>query len=493
MNAFSSDMTILLAVPHGFAARYLLRTDILPTLLEHGARVVILTPNPDEEYFREEFGRPGVVIESFLTEKSEAYFQASYPQRFMRTIRLFTLNARGGDITTVDDMFAISRAERGKTAILHRARNILLDSSIYTLRRSKLLRRAFRTAESNLFPGRFYQDLFDRYRPNLLVTTSLGYFRHDDYLMRAARRNSVPTASVILSWDNTTSWGMSGAPYDWVIAQTETMRRELIGLHDTEDNRIFVEGVAYFDHYFAENPPEDRSTFFKRFGLDPDKRLILLSTQSPNIFPWNADMIAMLAEAVEDGRLPGDCQIVARLHPLHLRYQNGRAVYQDLFDEYERLQQRYPFIVFNRPKLLSKRLEADMPTSEMVDVYGLLHFADVQINQFSTIAVEGCIFDLPTINLGFEPGDQAKKTRLKHSSDLAARRSHNRRITETGGVPTVYSPEELIDLTRRYLENPSLHKVERMKVVENECHPNPGCAGRRIGLRLLELASQGRQ
>src|SRR5436190_21509966 len=55
--------TVMLVVTQGFSARYLLRTGILPRLRERGARVVVLTPNADEPYFRAEMEAAGAVVE----------------------------------------------------------------------------------------------------------------------------------------------------------------------------------------------------------------------------------------------------------------------------------------------------------------------------------------------------------------------------------------------------------------------------------------------
>jgi len=451
--------------------------------------VVVLTPNSHEEYFQEEFEDENTFIEHLEVEQSNEYFICSRIQRFLRQLRVFVLDA-SGDITTIDDLYRIYRKERTSVGLHRKARNLLFDLLVFVFRRSKFLRKALIWIDGRLFIGHFHRHLFEKYRPDMLVTPSLGYFRHDEYIMREARYHNVPVVSVILSWDNTTSWGMAGAFADYVIAQTELMKEELVRLHDFDSSKIFVEGIAYFDHYFHLEALPNREAFFVKMGLDPNRRLIILATQSPNIYPWNPDLIAMVAGAIEDGRLPKDCQLLVRLHPLHLRYADGQAVYQDLLDEYEQMKDRYPFIAFNFPRALSTKLEADMPRSEMVDVACMLRYADVLVNHFSTIAVEASIFDLPTINVGFEPGPLNKRTKLKQSSELAERRTHNQRVIRTGGIRTIYSEEELIDAINRYLHDCKLDAQGRGIIRQNEIGPNRGCAGKHIGQRLLSLLDE---
>ena len=449
----------------------------------------MLTPNDDEQYFKEEFESDGVLVRHLEVERSTAYFSSSRLQQFLRQIRVFVLNG-SGDITTIDDLYSNFRRERSANGILRRAKNAAFDWAVWALRRSRLLRTTLISLESRLFAGHFHSRLFDQYRPDMVVTPSLGYFRHDEYLMREAKRRGVPVVSVILSWDNTTSWGMAAAKTDYVIASTDLMRQELIGLHDLDPLQVFVEGVAYFDHYYRRESLPDRSTFFSEFGLDAQRRLILLATQSPTIFPWNPDLISMVARAVADGRLPEDCQLLVRLHPLHLRYDNGQPVYKDLLDEYDRVQREYPFVVFNRPAPLSTRLHADMPRSEMTDVACMLAYSDVLVNHYSTLAVESSLFDLPAINVGFAPGDLAKMTGPRQSATLPERRTHNQRVIQAGGVRTARAEEELIEYIGMYLSDRSIDTEGRSTVRLNESGPNPGQAGRHVGERLLQLLEQ---
>ena len=111
----------------------------------------------------------------------------------------------------------------------------------------------------------------------------MGYYRDDAYFMREARLNQVPVAAVIMSWDNTTSWGLGGAWPEHVIAQTEIMRHELMELHGVAHAKITVEGIPYFGPLFpGPKPLPSREDTFGRLGLDPAKRLIFLGHPVPH-------------------------------------------------------------------------------------------------------------------------------------------------------------------------------------------------------------------
>ena len=75
--------TILIAVNQGFASRYLLRTDIFRVLRASGAKLVVLSPNGDEEYFKKEFEDDNVIVERMNIEAYKAY-DKNRLQRFLR-------------------------------------------------------------------------------------------------------------------------------------------------------------------------------------------------------------------------------------------------------------------------------------------------------------------------------------------------------------------------------------------------------------------------
>jgi hypothetical protein len=100
---------------------------------------------------------------------------------------------------------------------------------IMLLRRSRLLRRSLVALESTLFTPRLFEHVFQQYQPDLVVVASVGNLRGADaLLMREARRHGCKVASVVLSWDNSSSRGIGGATPDFVVAWTPTMKRELV-------------------------------------------------------------------------------------------------------------------------------------------------------------------------------------------------------------------------------------------------------------------------
>jgi hypothetical protein len=328
-----------------------------------------------------------------------------------------------------------------------------------------------------------------------VVVSSLGTFDYDQYLMRAARRRGIPVAAVVLSWDNTTTRGYPGATPDEVVTWTEVMRQEVAELHDLPPETAAPAGVAHFDPYWRPDPGYDRDTFLRELGADPRRRIVFVATRSPNSYPYNPNIAELLAEAVRRGELP-DTQLVVRIHPLHYRRQgSGRFAYQDALDAFARIAAAYPEeLVLNVPRFDPEGLDYAMPESEMTLLSRLLRAADVIVTVFSTINIEGAIFDKPLVNVCFEdlPAHYDVAWRARFDVIADSQVVHNRRVVETGGVVLVRSPEEMVREVAESLRDPARHAEGRRRIVETEAGPNRGRAGEAVAGRLLALAAARR-
>ena len=96
--------------------------------------------------------------------------------------------------------------------------------------------------------------LLNRLSPDLVLTTSLGTFSFDEFILRAAKKKNIRNCSIILSWDNTTTRGYASFHADKVISWTDIMKNELIEFHDVDEKKIYIGGVAHFDDYYNLKP-----------------------------------------------------------------------------------------------------------------------------------------------------------------------------------------------------------------------------------------------
>lgn len=477
----TKKQTIFIAVDQGFSARYLLRTDIFKVLKSSGARIVILTPNADEEYFVKEFADDNVFIEP-LNLKGYKEYSKNRIQSFLRQARWYVMNGKM-DLHTIDMRYNLHKSRRKKDSIKDKIYNFLFDLVVAILRKSKRLRKLEIALESKFFTPSIHSELFKKYHPEKMLITSLGYFGFDHYLMREAKKHEVKVISVILSWDNTSSKGMPGAFADHVVAWSENMKNELIGYSDIDSNKIFVGGIAHFDCHYRKESFWSKEELYSRLGLDPDRKLIFFAPKSPNKYPWNPDIVESIAKAIEEDRFVYPCQLLVRLHPLNFRVKNGEFRFKADTERHMALKEKYRYLFYDIPKILSKKMPMDMPISEMSKLSAILNNADIFLSYFSTMMLEASIFDLPIINVAFYSHNI-----YLDKNDLQVMQSpHIRRIIDSKGVITIHNINDLVDTINAYLRNRDLDASGRKALWENECGYNAGNAGKKIGEYVYQL------
>jgi len=478
---------IVLAVHQGFSIRYLMQTEILRTLQEADCRIIVLAQD-DSEYLATRYGRERIEYLTIPWDVGRRFANRSRIERALNFIRQYT---HRGFVRVSEHHYWIAVRDgnlfrRGPVWWL---RHSALRLAILAARRMFALRRLLLWGLSRYVP-REHVETIAKIKPDVIVTTSLGTFDYDQYVMRAADQLGIPVISVVLSWDNPTCRGYPGAQPWHVIAWTDEMRRELTDHNDVPADKTSVCGIAHFDPYFRPDPAFDRRRFMEGLGLDPDKRMVLVATKSPNTYAYNSNLGAILGSAVADGRLPADVQVVLRIHPLFYRFREGRFLFMEALDACRRVAEKWPAVHINEPEIQSKKLDYDMREAETVFISRLLRSTDVLVNIYSTMNIEGAIFDVPLVNARIEDAemhydayiDARFDIRIDHDSD------HNLRIVNSRGTRVVDDGDALVEAVAAHLADPALDREGREAIVRREAGPNRGGAGRAIGNRIFELA-----
>jgi hypothetical protein len=461
----------------GFAARYLLRTDIFATLKAAGLRIVILTPNPDEPYMADEFADDQVILERLGVEWTDARLVLrSRLWSLLYYLRKYTI-AQGHRSESLQDKYAqFDAVLRARSRVLATAFRVAVKG----LWRSRTLRRLLLAAETRLFSPGVHAALFDRYAPALVVTTSPGWFLPDAIILREAAARAVPTATVVLSWDNPTSKGYRGAEPQETIVWSDEMARQLAEHHDYPLERTVVAGVPHFDIYVREGALPTGEELCEQLGLDPQRRLIVFATSSPEIFGSNAAVAEALARAVASDAFGAPCQLVVRLHPINFRPDRRTPL-----DDYLRLAATYEHTRLDIPEIRSDRLLMDMAALDGRRLGALIKHCDVLVNVFSTTTLEAFLVDRPVVLISSElDSDPATGGRQKEFHDY----EHMSSVVGERAARIARSLPELVEHVRAYLADPSLDRDGRRRVAERELGPSDGSAGRRIGEALLALA-----
>jgi hypothetical protein len=294
-----------------------------------------------------------------------------------------------------------------------------------------------------------YVDLLRRLRPTLVFNGSHVHAHLAHPVVEAARWLGIPTAAFIFSWDNLTSQGRILPPYDHYLVWNEALRDQLLALYDRVDPaRVHVTGTPQFDFHRRPELRDDRATFCRLVGADPERPIVLYSTGMANHMPGEEILVERIADmlARTDGARPP--QLLVRVYA------------KDRTGRFAALKERRPDILFPPVPWEPAHL-TPLPEDGRLLTNTLLHAA-VGINVASTVSLELCMFDKPVINVGYNPpgGGRVPVDFIRYYDY-----DHYRPVVQSGAVELARSEEELEAMLRRALAWPARLKSERRALV----------------------------
>jgi hypothetical protein len=132
-------------------------------------------------------------------------------------------------------------------------------------------------------PG-LYTGLFDKYNPDMVIASTPGW-RMDRYLLRESARRGIPNMTVIVGWDNSSSYNVAGADVQWATCWSELQKEELVKGSDWNPEHVHVGGIPSYDGYFRKQWLMPRDDYFELHGLDPKRKLISYASSFVHFAP----------------------------------------------------------------------------------------------------------------------------------------------------------------------------------------------------------------
>ena len=437
-------------------------------------RIVILSPLVRERHFRDEFAAdkvafaalqphdPGFVERRIVRILQEKYVKAmpteSMRIRVARERRLELHEVRYLDRGGIGEPG--SRAARAALGVLKR-----LPLSLPLLFKANDL----------LTLGNQYEALFRRERPAMLVTPTTGIYFAEGPLMGRADTEGVPILAVDLSWDHFTTKTAPLRRVAGLSVWNQTMKRQAVEIHSYRPDQVYVAGVPHFDLYADPVTYLPREEFFRRVGADPAKKLIALTTVPPVLYGFHDVVIDALLTAIRAGAF-GPAQVLVRVHP------------RDDLARYERFQGQ-PDVIVEKPfreTIVAEGSNVDPSRDNRAHLANTLEHSDVVVNVASTIAIEAAIVDTPVVNIAF---DGHERRDFLDSARRYYQYTHYKPLVDASAVRVAATPEDMVGLVRRYLEEPDLDREGRARAVREQCDRVDGHAAERVAeLVLRELA-----
>ncbi|MBN2047377.1 MAG: hypothetical protein JW750_06010 [Anaerolineaceae bacterium] len=452
--------TVFLVLDHGLGLGYFFETDITKNLLEQGVRVVFLVQDAMLPHVRKKINHPNVFFESMRDGQVRAYQQQHHPGIF----ELIEHVRRTSGKYTIPLTYMDTNRRRKEYEAKGRRKQILklLRPIIYANRYSRLSRFVFRKKLQWFDTPHLYDDLFDKYQPDLVVSDTAGW-RLDQYILREATRRGVKTATVIIGWDNPSSQGLPGAFVDYVNVWSEVHKWELTEGTDWKKENVFVGGMPLYDGYISKKWLIPRDEYFRMHGLDPNKKLVAFAATALNITP-NLHIIEEMAKIIASGDLAEPTQLLIRLHPNHFKEQeNYRTEYQQIMELVERHSDVHVVEPKETPEGMERYSGEDFPEKT-----SMLTHCDVLATIYSTMVVESALHDTPFISVCINAEDGWGKDKFWVPLEEVPGWPTALRVNAMEAGKTVFNAVELKEAINAYVADKTIDHEQRMAFAESE-------------------------
>lgn len=451
--------TILMTLSTSAEVKNLMRTSVLPTLLsDTEVRLVCFVPEKKLAFYREQFASDRVLVEPVHD------FEYGLPRlrALWRSLSYNSVPSRTVWIRSFKQFFDHPNVMQFLA--------LLWKKPVWALGHTRVWRECVRWVEFHAFKedAAVWGPIFDRYRPDLVFATNIIHGTNIA-LIKYARRRAVKVVAMVKTWDNLSSKGLILCKPDALIVPNGVVFEDAQRMGDMPREQLFDGGCPQYDSYHDVTTHWSREEVCAKLGIDPAKAFLLYCMGGIMNQDDPSDHIAMLDQAIEDGRLP-PATIVLRSHPKY----DVRVLQLD----------RFKHVVFQQPgqKVSDMVGEWELGDEDIKLMLNMLRHADVEYNTGSTMTLESAIFDRPIVVIGFD--GKTKKPyyqSVRHGLDV----THYRILLGTGGAWRANNEGDLIAATKGYLEHPSLHAEGRKRMVAQLVGDVDGKAGERIGQFVL--------
>ena len=180
------------------------------------------------------------------------------------------------------------------------------------------IRRLLRRIERLIPPDRAITEWLKTHQPDVVVASPYIFplSREVEYI-KAARALGIPTAVIVLSWDNLTSKGTFHVMPDLTLVWNSALADEAAGFHDVPGEKLVVTGAPTFDFWYAMKPSLNYEAFAGRVGIDASKPFVLYLCSSHFIAQNEHHFVTEFARALREYPATRDVGIVVRPHPLN--------------------------------------------------------------------------------------------------------------------------------------------------------------------------------
>ena len=456
--------TVFVTSYHAHISRNILLTDAFFLLKSRSdLRIVLLVPDYKVDYFKKNFALPSealakerrVIVEGVPLYKSSKTTKGLFFKRF-------------AEVLMPSETRIIKQRQKFYTN--GKISNLLFFWAGNIFGRSFFLRRLVRYADIKLSPKGFYYDLIDKYRPDAVFANDL-HNENDISLMQDAKRRGVSVIGMFRSWDNPTQSILRVFP-DKLLAGSLAIASEAVRWQGYPKEKIILTGHPHYDKYL-KGPTKTKEEFFREFGLDPRKRLVLFTPLGDKFLSVN-DIDQYTMEALKD-LPPSEAQVLVRFPP-------DEPVALKNFEKPANMFFHQPGFVFDKNRFEDREMRREDDESLINEIY----WSDIVITGPTSINLDAAFFDKPIIASNLIPS-----ARKYFETDYCFDFTHVQKMLGTGGAAYVQSKADLLYQIKKYLNDPKLDSEGRAEIRSLWFSHADGKAGERVAAEVFKFITLG--
>jgi len=472
---------VFISADHGMALIYFLQSDVIPNLLAAGVEVVLLTDDDIKERIAAQFARPGLTFEGLRLKQANTYYQKVDNRRqwLLAYLRRVSGSWRINIEAQTSHIWEVWAENSWKFRL-----GVWLPAALATLvlRSSRAARKALVKAQGR-FTSDIYRDYFEKYQPDMVIASTPGW-RIDRYLLREAAERGIERMTVIVGWDNPSSYAIPGAPVDWATCWSQEQKDELVDGSDWSAERVNIGGIPSYDGYFSKRWLMPREEYFRLHGLDPARKLISYACSFVHFAP-NYPNVEALAKLVSSDSLAEPSQLLVRLHPSH--FQDKPRIFAEEREKMHALEQAYAHVHIVRPVALGGSL-GYYGGEDMDEKSSMMAHSDVFVTVYSTMVVETAVHGTPIVAAVLDtPGGWKVPGKFSLSLKEIGNWPTHKRFREARAGRVAANEAELRDVLNAYLRDPELDAAERKAFIEKEITFTDASAGKRTAEFILKV------
>lgn len=252
-------------------------------------------------------------------------------------------------------------------------------------------------------------------------------------IFAAATDLGIKTTTVIFSWDNLPKARLALRADNYLV-WSDYMKEELQMYYpEIPSASIHITGTPQFEFYQNKNNIIEKDIFYKKYNLNPEKKIICFSGDDTKTSPDDPAYLRDIAEELIKADLHKEYQILLRRCPVDF---SGR--FDDAVNEHKDLITEAPPLWYYSK---SKEWNAIYPSIEDVKLLvSTAFYSDIVINVGSTMAFDFAMFNKPCIFINY---DQKKKKEKNWSVKTIYQFQHFKSMPNSNAVIWLNNKEEI--------------------------------------------------